>query len=437
MARRSGKRKSRPLLVASLVCGFAVGGLWVMWSQSDVARTAATLPQELEAARREGLPTTPDELRAQIRQTTGANGATYYLDAFARAKVLRKNRVDPNDLEKLLQDRASAKEVALAKSEIARQKSALASFELGARQPILDYNRPWERGLMVLYPDLGDARNLAVLACLRAYYEPSERDSLLTVARTSKLMENDRSMISAFFRGWVEKGAIDALMSLLQKYPEDEKLRALARQTLAEMGPMPDGKKCFGGELVVFRMGAQQFGPKQVEEMKSWGLNPNIPPIEVAMLRFPVVREASEATMVRFWREMAAAVPADREDVLKLRSGLQEVQARYTNPDRIDHSLLVATGMFRSEFADAVGTMLVRRRILAATLDALDTRAKTGTMPKTIAVADPFGKAMVYRPEENGFRLYSVGPDGNDDQGRPRDKDGGVRYDIGYRFSMK
>lgn len=438
MASRTGKpNKGRGLLFATLACSLAGGGLWYSWSHSDVVQAAAKLPAELAAARQAGMPTTPDELRAQIRQKTGTNGAHDYLDAFARAKSLRKNRIDPDRLEKLLRDQGTAAEVASAKAEVKRNASALASFELGSQKDLLDYNRPWEQGLMVLYPDLGDARNLALLECLRAYYNPAERNSLLAVARTSKLMENDRSMVSAFFRGWIEKGTIDTLLALMQKEPENARLRALARETLKEMGPLPDARKCFGGELVVFRVGAQQLGPKQIEELKMAGVNVSIHPQAVAMLRFPVVRQANEATMVRFWREMAAAVPKDPEDILAFRAGVRAVESRYTDRERIDHSVLVAAGMFRVEFPDNLGTILTRRRLLAATVDALDYRATTGSLPKTLAVADPFGKQMVYKPSADGFKLYSVGPDGNDDGGRERDKNGGVRYDVGYELRLK
>src|SRR5207247_5529550 len=78
-----------------------------------------------------------------------------------------------------------------------------------------------------------------------------------------------------------------------------------------------------------------------------------------------------------------------------------------------------------------------RAVILAA--DVLAFRAETGQFPdrledtRTAPVTDPYsGKAVRYRKEPNGFVVYSVGPEGKFDGGKPgskRDpKESYVRY---------
>ena len=72
-------------------------------------------------------------------------------------------------------------------------------------------------------------------------------------------------------------------------------------------------------------------------------------------------------------------------------------------------------------------------------------RAQQGTYPATLEAAlladippekqkDPFtGKALCYRQEGDGFVLYSVGPDGTDDGGKPRVENAKQGFDVVWR----
>lgn len=430
-------RKSRSTLWASAFCAVALGGAWFGWSQSGTARAAAALPGELEKARHAGLPTTPDELRTEIRKKNGTNGASDYLAAFARAKSLRTKRASSLELEKFLSGKATPKEIADAKAEIARSAPALADFEVGSRKDLVDYNRSWEQGLMVFFPDLTDARKLANLLCIQALIDPAEAKSIATVSRVARQVGGEPTTISLLFQTWVEQSAIDTLLHLLQKHPDNAELRRAARQALKDLGPFPHVRDHFGGELVLYRLGAQQMTAKYVEELKMSGIDLNIPPQASIMLQFPAYRQANESTMVRFWREMAEGVPKDPEDIAGLKFAMGNVESRYSNRDRADHALLHGLGVFRSDLPDTLGAALARRRVLAGTLDALDYRAKTGAYPKTTSVRDPFStNPLVYHPTPNGFQLYSLGPDGQDNGGRRKGKDD-TTYDIGYGLTRK
>lgn len=425
--------KNRSTLWAFALCAASVGGLWYAWTQSETGQAAASLPNELETARRAGLPTTPDELRAQIRQKKGTNAANDYLAAFSYAKASARKHLGKYDLAKFLRGKASAGEVADLKADIRRVKPALTDLEAGARKDLLDYNRPWENGFMILFPDLGDTRNLVNVLCLRALYQPETRKSLPLAARVARQVGEEPTTIAKFVQARLEQMTIDTLHRLLRENPNDPELHRIGRETLAAFGPFPSMRNTFGGELVMYRVGTQQMSPKIVEELAMAGVKLDLPPQSIAMLRFPAVRRATEATMVRFWREMAEGVPKDPEDIQGLRTAMTAVESHYGNRERTDHALLAALGLFRGGFADAMGEALVRRRLLAGTLDGLEARAKTGAFPKTLEIGDPFATSMVYKPSAKGFSLYSVGPDGQDNGGKPKVKDETV-YDVGVQI---
>jgi hypothetical protein len=408
--------------------------LWYAWAQSETGRAAATLPSEIEAARRIGLPTTPDELRAQTRSKKGTNAAPDYVTAFSYAKSTVRSPLSKYELQKVLDGKASATEIAAIKADIRRAKPALDLLIAGSKKDLVDYNRPWEQGFLLLFRDLTDTRNLINLLCLRAYFQPEERASLVAAVRVARQMGGDPTTISSLIQGIVERQPIDTLQRLLQDHPEDPELHRIGREILVALGPMPSMRYAFGGDLVQYRLGVQQSSPKQLEELRMSGVKLELPAGSGSLLRFPAVRRANEATMIRFWREMAERVPDDPEDIRGLRTAMGEVESRYKDPSRLDHAFIIALGLFRRNIPTSMGTALARRRVLEGTLNALEARTKTGAYPKAIGVADPFGTEMVYKPSTNGFQLYSVGPDGQDNGGKARVKDEPV-YDIGVRMT--
>jgi hypothetical protein len=83
-------------------------------------------------------------------------------------------------------------------------------------------------------------------------------------------------------------------------------------------------------------------------------------------------------------------------------------------------------------------------RLLTIELALADYRDRNGKYPQTLAdlvpgeletlPADPFtGKPLVYRSTDDGFRLYSVGPNGVDDGGQSCENDDNEGDDIGFR----
>lgn len=85
--------------------------------------------------------------------------------------------------------------------------------------------------------------------------------------------------------------------------------------------------------------------------------------------------------------------------------------------------------------------MIAQTRVTRTGLALLQYRKTHGALPNTLdALAlphtqDPFSqKSLLYRPEAQGFVLYSVGPDRKDNGGIPRPPKGDAEYDLVWRF---
>ncbi len=85
--------------------------------------------------------------------------------------------------------------------------------------------------------------------------------------------------------------------------------------------------------------------------------------------------------------------------------------------------------------------MIAETRVTRAGLALLQHRKTHGSFPEALdALAlpyaqDPFSlKSLLYRPETDGFVLYSVGQDQKDNGGSPRQPKGDTEYDLVWRF---
>jgi len=80
-------------------------------------------------------------------------------------------------------------------------------------------------------------------------------------------------------------------------------------------------------------------------------------------------------------------------------------------------------------------------RVIRTGLALLASKADRGALPQTLAgfdpddVRDPFsGAPLIYRPSAEGFVLYSIGPDGKDNDGSPRQDKQETDWDIVWQF---
>ncbi|MGV3616665.1 MAG: hypothetical protein ACO1SV_15160 [Fimbriimonas sp.] len=411
-----------------------VGGSMYAWSKTDVAKSAASLPAELSSAYRAGLPTSLGELRQGLRGKAGSNAAPYFQDAFVKGQTANRKLISVDMVRKVAEGKASAKELAGIRAELVKLDPALTVLEIGSRQSHLNYERAWEKGLAILFPDLNQVGTLTSALCLRALLHVKHRASLVTAARVARLMDDDPNATTTFVRFVVEKQIVQSALRLVKENPDDPAVRKLAGETLTAMGPFPDLRPKFGGELVVHRIGALQMDKAGYEQLRRDGANLVLPDGTLFLLRFPVVRTANEARVVRYWRELAEALPKDPEDVQGLREGIERVNAKSIGTGRTDMLLVTAFAPFRRGLADTMAEGLARRRVLRATLDVLDVHARTGRLPATVGVEDPFGGNLRIRPTAQGFTLYSVGPDGQDNGGKDMGK---ATTDIAATIDLK
>jgi hypothetical protein len=437
MAKRKG------LGWATAIAGVALGAGWFLWSRSDLVRIAQSLDSEVAAAQKDGMPMTIEEVRASIRERTpGANAAPLYLGAFS----LAKGQQMPSELaDRFLGGAATGPDGKELRSRLASLGPALTLFERGTAQASLNYDRRWELGLSLLLPDLADHKKLVTALTMRGLLEAQAGDlaraekTMVTAARATAHLKADPLLISYLVCLADEAVVLRGARRIVSERPQDPAARRLARAVLTTLGPMPDLRQVCGVEATVARKAVNELGMDGVlASLSSSGIATAPPTARFAAtaLRVPPVRQANEAKVVRFWREMHERIPEDPNDVAGMAQAVDGMERQYGDMSGLSSAMLNLLAPSLQGVVQTAKIALARRKVLATALDLLDAKARTGVYPATVKVSDPWGGSLRYRRQPGGFVLYSVGADGKDDGGTERGRDDGEASGTDIVFSI-
>jgi hypothetical protein len=425
------------------IAGVALGAGWFLWSRSDVASMARSLDAEVAAARKDGMPMTIEEVRASIRERTpGTNAAPAYMAAFLAS---RGQRTSTDLLDRLVNGTATAADRKELGSRLRALAPALARFEQGTTLTSLNYDRRWELGLELLLPDLADHRKLVTALAARGIVEAEGGDvaraekTMLAAARATAHLKTDPLLISYLVCLGDEHVVLRSAGRIVSARPADPAARRLARTVLAALGPMPDFRPICGFEATIARRAVNELGVDDLIKLKSIGGFASAPPaarFASAAMRVSSVRQANEARVVRFWRELYELMPEDPNDVVGLAQAVEQIERRYGDMSDLSSTMLNLLTPALQGVVQAAKNAQARRTVTKVSLDLLDAHARTGGFPETVKVSDPWGGSLRYRRQPGGFVLYSVGADGKDDGGTERGSGDGETPGTDIVFSF-
>ena len=207
----------------------------------------------------------------------------------------------------------------------------------------------------------------------------------------------------------------------------------IARETLDAFGPTPDPEFFCRGEVVagavtmkLLREGKMNRTEEDVPE--SEGMCGDGAFWETLAKVSPLAGSYWEERLILFWREVFGILKATRDDPIR-RGNLLEMQINRWSNDRLgmpQNIIALILGPVYSQGITGRPLLSITQRVLRETaLSLLEARAKTGAFPeKPTLPVDPYsGKPLGYRREGNGCAVWSVGPDGKDDDGVALSKD--------------
>ena len=406
-----------PLFAAA---GLAVA-LTLAWRNTDIARASASLPDQRAAARREGVPIEWDDLRRLAPPVAEAdNAAPFYARAFATFRSVGNLKgVKADDLiAEIVNGTAKPADVAHLRAELAKVAPALAEAREGSLKPGFSFDRRWELGSALTFPEYSDGRGLCralVLRAMLAKDPASAADDLETAARMRAHLGSEPVLIAALVGNGIENDVHRGIRAVARR---GGAWTAAVRPALEALGPIPSLRRTLAAEPA--------FGAHFAEELQRLGPNnfasvDNEPtPLAFRFVRFRPVRDAYQARVLEYWRNAWRKLPQDPTDARGARDALQ-MPSPESGPS---YAMLEFVLPVFDRFAETNERSEADRRLTRAALDLWSGR--TPTLAK-----DPFGGGPL-RLKRTGadWTLYSVGPNGVDDGGRMRAKSSDVRYDI-------
>ncbi len=384
---------------------------------------------ELRAA---GRPMTPEDIIPKDVPAS-ENAAPLYESAFALLKSESSNgqglihALGYAAREFLAEPDSEAKretlEALLANNAVIR---ALALVQQASERPRCNFQLPYDHGAMLLAPHVngmlivGRALPAKALLEIRRGDASQAWQTLQTALRMANALHDEPLLMSAMVRFAQARYAIEALQRIAADAPPDGETSAriadllLALEDVASpMARAVDGERIVSGEWIL-----ANWKPESAQEFGAEG-STCFPP--AFLLGYRPMLQFNHAWYLRTMGEWAGRI-----ECADWRELLPAAGHEYSFPWYVLTARIVMPGLAGS-FSRA-GNLQANARITRTGLALLRHKAALGAYPAALAEIDPqflseipldpfTGQPLVYRPEGDGFLLYSFGENLADDGG--------------------
>lgn len=418
------RRSSAFLLISVVALG---AGVTVAWQQSDFGKAAGDLENQRAAARREGLPLDWADLRKlNPPLTPSQNGAELYRLGFAELHHAGNFQGVPVDklIKALADGKADAKDVVKAETALKAAGPALTYIQQASERQGFWIDRKWEMGPALTFPEPSDARSAGRALVLRAMLSKDPQSAakdLRAAARISTHFGSEPILISALVGSAIENSVHQGIRALGRR---GGAWTAAMLPVADAFGPLPDLHHSLAGEIAM--------GNHLTDELARHGSNAFTAmggegtPAALRLSGFGPIRNAFQSRVVEYWRKVYAALPADPLDVAASRTA-----TTIPIPTGPSQALLDMATPILSGVGDLAPRMEAERRLTRTALQLW--AGQSPSIPK-----DPFTASSLHlRRTGSDWTIWSVGPDGLDDGGKPRVKEMDPRFDMVVQSTPK
>lgn len=329
----------------------------------------------------------------------------------------------------------------LLEQDVVRQ--GLSAVEEGTRRSACRFDYDYKAGFNMLLPHLSGWRSLMRILGARAVLEAQAGrsqaawDLAVTQLKSADAMRKDPILISQLVRFASIRTSCKAIQRISEiAPPDDEQYRTIDNLLLDYEDKTPlvlafDGERLLGGEWT-FNLLAEESG--KVSALTGGDAQESELGAMIMGL-YSAFKPLSLADHAAYLRIMDEYTRSAREPYLP---GEQSVLDGQMSRLHVVTSMIVpALGRVKEVYWEMIAQVRVTRTGLAL----LKSRKAGGSFPNTLQelalkqADDPFSKgALVYKSGPEGFILYSVGPDGKDNDGALKQKNQKTDWDIVWKF---
>ncbi len=416
---------------------------------------------EIAQAKADGLPTTLEEFTKPVEPKLNAGpgllaaAETIKQQASALTRPKTGSRTPTFDFNRSNWEAEIPKNEKFFNAAIASMNPALDRAVAATKMPAFGFDRDYNKGFSTLFPEYAEmkmvSRWLSLRAILRAKAgnEAGMAEDLRAIARISAFCATDDILIGYLVQVSVEEIMMKAALQCLSlRNGSPGSIRAV-RDAAKVLGPIPNVKNSIRAEYFLAMLSLKEIinkrDPNELKELL--GLGPDSPAaseygVLSNLMVAPGMLDTNAKNALEQQRLNYLALPTDPLDLVKSKSvfnaATRRLLAQQKNPQYYLANML--SPVFEGA-AEAFVTAAQERRLLEVLLLSLEGRNRTGKFPAKLPVkgalaTDLFdGGVLRYSAKAGRITIYSVGPDGNDNNGvGPSTSPGGGEHDIVVSF---
>jgi hypothetical protein len=347
----------------------------------------------------------------------------------------RKESIEPDELAELQQ---------LIEQDAVTQ--ALSVIEQGTTRKSCRFDHDYKAGFNMLLPNLGGFRNivriLGAKSCLEA--EAGRPDIAwnlaLTQLKVADALRNEPILISFLVRIASISTSCETVRKVCEVAPPNaEQYRNIESLLLDYEDRAPfvlalDGERLLCGEWAfnLLRNGSARDLTANINN--GWGLGEVLLSLYSAFKPLLIADHAAYMQTLGEYTRIAQQ-PYPPNDVSSIDKKAEQMRSRLNVVTSI---LVSAIGRVNERYWEVIAQM----RITRAGLAVLQEKKIQDAFPETLeklklkSLDDPFSKEMLhYKPQEQGFIIYSIGPDQKDNGGSPKEKKQKTDWDIVWAYT--
>ncbi|MDR3688774.1 MAG: hypothetical protein P4L46_05285 [Fimbriimonas sp.] len=420
--------------------------LFALWSKSPFGQAPTKLEAELKAAASDGMPTGPDDLRRLSAVPSGQNAAPSLVIAFANLKTWsdsKEGKAFSKDLKAFRSgDPVDDGLMARIRKDVGSASKLLGLLSQADAFPRVDFRREWEKGPSLLLPQFASEKLACSLLLARARIQMADGDlegglqSMHAAAHLADLAGQEPMIIGYLVRSAMVHLVLRDLAAVIDSHPNDLGVLERCRTVALALGPSPDVRPAIGAELVSGRIAMNMIAKNPSAQL----FGDNEPKMLMAA-RFGPTRTIFEWRYVQVMHELYRALGRRPESFLAMHKAFVDVDNKLSSNADWTYAFAELMSPVFTNMSSALGECQAMVNVTLCGIDLLEVRAKTGSFPLKLPGqvgqwTDPLTeKPMIYRPSAKGFLIYSVGPNGVDDGGKPRTVDSrDQEYDVPFQF---
>ncbi|WP_395088953.1 hypothetical protein [Armatimonas sp.] len=386
------------------------------------------LEKQREAARREGIPLLPEDLRPNPPIPDAQNAGPLLKELTRRYQTLPEKESHDWDATYDL----FGKNLDDPKARVAFQESLVRYADLiqlaedATARPHCDFAYDWNLGMNLQFPEFAIVRRFGRLFTARAALATDASSAWADVARCAKLgnlMGQTPCVIAALVSVALHAIADKSYITTLKRFGPSTH----AREILAAFGPPPKPTIYFQGEVVACAMTLEQMRSRKFKvEEEVGGAMMKGSAWEGLSFVAPVAVPFWEKQLLLFWRgAFAKAREVERTGDYESLGTWFAATMKVWERDKLNLPQNLLVLILAPVFSQASNKTQIhtqaQRHLRESALALLEEKAKTGTFPDSPTLpTDPFSpdkQPLRYRKDGAGCILYSIGQDHTDDGG--------------------